>query len=143
MPVVGSTVSVDLHVTEDTDLGSLQTVVQQGDRVDPSLAQQIRQSVETCATDALDDSDVGDHALSVTVSLVTGRVPGAPRQRLSVDLDVEGEKVVVAAVDDAMAAPERAQLADAVEAVVRDHLAENDLAEGAEVIVSVPPIQFR
>jgi hypothetical protein len=143
MPVVGSTITVDLHVTEDADLDSLQAVVRQGERVHPDLAQQVRRAVETLATEALDDEDVGAYDLSVTVDLVTGRLPGAPRERISVELEVEGEKPVVAAADEAVGAPQRARLADAAEAVVADFLADNNLGGGADVIVSVPPIQFR
>lgn len=143
MPVVGSTVTVDLHVTETADLDSLQAVIRQGDRVHSELAQEIRRAIEARAETALDEEEVGDYDLSVSVDLMTGRVPGAPRERLVADMDVEGEKPVVAAVDDAVGAPQRAQIADAVEAATANHLAEHDLSGGADVIVSVPPIQFR
>jgi hypothetical protein len=143
MPVVGSTITVDLHITEDADLDSLQAAVRQKKRADPELARGIRASVETHAKKALEDSDVGAYDLSVSETLVTDRLAGAPRERITVDLDVEGDKSVVAAVDDAVGAPERARIADAVEAVTANHLAENDLSNGADVIVSVTPIQFR
>lgn len=143
MPVVGSTITVDLHVTEDADLDSLQGVVRQNERVHPDLAGTIRQAVETHATEALDDHDIRVDELEVTVDLVTGRLPGAPRERVAVDLDVKGDKEEVAGVDDAVSAPERAQIADAVEAVVGTYLADHSLAGGADLIVSVTPIQFR
>jgi hypothetical protein len=143
MPVVGSTITVDLHVTEDADLDSVQAVVRQNERVHPDLARTIQQAVETNTTDALEADDVGAYDLSVSVELVTGRLPGAPRERITATLDVDGENAVVAAVDDAVSAPERAEIADAVEAGVLSYLGENGLSDGADVIVSVTPIQFR
>jgi hypothetical protein len=143
MPVVGSTITVDLHVTEDTDLDSLQAAVRQNKRVHPDLAQRIRQSIEKHTTAALKDGDIAEYDLSLAEELATGRLPGAPRERITVDLDVTGDKAVVAAVDDAVAAPERAQIADAVEAVMAAHLADHGLSGGADIIVSVTPIQFR
>ncbi|HKL88309.1 MAG TPA: hypothetical protein VJ884_04825 [Salinibacter sp.] len=143
MAVVGSTITVDLHVTEDADLDSLQGVVRQNERVHPELARTIRQAVEEHASEALHDHDIGVEELEVTVDLVTGRLPGAPRERIAAALDVKGEKEAVASVDDAVSAPERAQIADAVEAVVGTYLADHNLAGGADLIVSVTPIQFR
>jgi hypothetical protein len=143
MPVVGSSITVDLHVTEDTDLDSLQAVVRQDERIRPDLAQRLCESVEAYAAETLDENDVGPYGLSVDATLVRGRQPGAPRERIAVEFDVDGEKPVLAAVDDAVGAPERAQLADAVEALMADVLSERGLADGADVIVSVPPIQFR
>jgi hypothetical protein len=143
MPVVGSTITIDLHVTEDADLDSLQALVRSNDRVHPDLAQAVRQAVETNAREPLEEADVGGYDLSVNVELVTGRLPGAPRERVRADLDVEGADAVVAAVDDAISAPQRADIADAVEASVLAYLAENGLSNGADLIVSVTPVQFR
>lgn len=143
MAVVGSTVIVDFHVTEDTDLASVRAVVRRNERAHPELAETLRQAVETRAEEALKEEDVGGYDLSVGITLVTGRVPGAPRERLCADLDVEGENEVVAAVDDALSTPERARLADHVEGVVGSYLRKNDLSDGADVIVSVTPIEFR
>lgn len=143
MPVVGSTITVDLHVTEDADLDSLQGVVRQNERVHPELARTIRQVVAEHASEALQDNDIDVEELEVTVDLVTGRLPGAPRERITADLDVKGEKEAIAGVDDAVSPPERAQIADAVEAVVGTYLADHNLAGGADLIVSVTPIQFR
>jgi hypothetical protein len=143
MPVVGSTITIDLHVTEDSDLDSLHAVVRRNERVHPELAQTIRQAIETKAKSTLDEKSVGDYDLSVDIGLVTGRVPGAPRERITAELDVEGENHVVAAVDDAVSAPQRAQIADSVEQDVDSYLEENDLSDGIEVIVSVTPIEFR
>lgn len=143
MAVVGSTVIVDFHVTENTDLASVRAVVRRNERVHPDLAETLRQAVEARAEEVLTKKGVVDYDLSVGIELVTGRVPGAPRERLCADLDVEGENEVVAAVDDALSTPERAQLADHVEGVVGSYLQENDLSNGADVIVSVTPIEFR
>lgn len=143
MPVAGSTITVDLHVTEDADLDSLQGVVRQNERVHPELARSIRQAVAEHASEALQDNDIDVEELEVTVDLVTGRLPGAPRERITADLDVNGEKAAIAGVDDAVSAPVRAQIADAVEAIVGTYLADHNLAGGADLIVSVTPIQFR
>ncbi len=143
MPVVGSTITIDLHVTEDSDLDSLHAVVRRNERVHPDLAQTIRQAVEKKARSPLESKSVGDYDLSVEVGLVTGRVPGAPRERITTELDMEGEDHVVAAVDDSVSAPQRAQIADAVESEVVSYLGENGLSDGIEVIVSVTPIEFR
>lgn len=143
MPVVGSTITIDLHVTENADLDSLQALVRDNERVHPDLAAAVRQAVETNARESLADAEIGEYDLSVDVELVTERQPGAPRERVSIALDVEGEDAVVAAVDDAISAPERADIADAVEAGVLAYLGENGLSNGADLIVSVTPIQFR
>jgi len=143
MPVVGSTITIDLHVTEDADLESLQALVRHNERVHPDLAETIRESVEPNARGPLEETGVQGYDLSVNVELVTERQPGAPRERVSVTLDVEGEDAVVAAVDDAISAPERADIADEVEASVLSYLADNGFSNGADLIVSVTPIQFR
>lgn len=143
MPVVGSTVTIDLHVTEDADLDSLQALIRENERVHPDMARSVRRAVEENAREALEDAEVESFDLSVDVELVTGRLAGAPRERISADLDVEGADSVVAAVDDAIATPERADIADAVEARVLAYLAENGLSNGVDLIVSVTPIQFR
>lgn len=143
MPVVGSTVTIDLHVTEESDLDSLHAVARQNERVHPELAQTIRQAVESRTREFLATGSVGDYTLSVDIGLVTGRVPGAPRERLTAELDVEGENHVVAAVDDAVSTPQRREIADAVEAQVHSYLGENGLSGGIDVIVSVTPVEFR
>ncbi len=143
MPVVGSTITIDLHVTEDADLDSLQALVRENSRAHPEMAQAVRRAVEANAREALEGAEVESYDLSVSVELVTGRLPGAPRERVSVDLDVEGENAVVAAADDAISTPEQADIADAVEAGVLAYLGENGLAGGVELIVSVTPLQFR
>lgn len=142
MPVVGTTITIDFHITEETDLDSVQAVTRHNERADPTLAQIIRQTVEQEARQAL-DSIGEDYDLRVDVNLVTGRLPGAPRERLTADLDVEAEKSVLAAVDDAVSAPDRAKIADDVEARVLEHLGESGLSSAVDVIISVTPIQFR
>jgi hypothetical protein len=142
MPVVGSTITIDFHITEDTDLDSVQAVTRHNERADPDLARIIRKTVEQAAREAL-DSIGEDYDLAVDVNLVTGRLPGAPRERVTAEFDVEAEKSVLAAVDEAVSAPDRAQMADEVEARVLEHLGESGLSSAVDVIVSVTPIQFR
>ncbi|PSQ61901.1 MAG: hypothetical protein BRD25_05655 [Bacteroidetes bacterium QH_1_61_8] len=143
MPVVGSRITIDLHVTEDADLESLQALVRQSERVHPDFARTVRRAVEENARGPLEEAGIDGYDLSVDIGLVTERQPGAPRERVAITLDLEGEDSVVAAVDDAIDAPERADIADAVEANVLSYLAENGLSDGAELIISVTPIQFR
>lgn len=143
MPVVGSTISIDLHLTEDADLESVRGATRQSERVHPDVARRVQRIVETKAAEALDGEDLGDYSVSVDVDIVQERVPGAPRERVAVSLDFEGDDSVVAAVDDAVSPPDRAQIADALEADMVEYLEEYDLADAVEVIVSVTPIQFR
>lgn len=143
MPVVGSTISIDFHLTEDADLESVRGATRQSDRVHPDLANRARQIVERKVSTALDGEDLGDYSVSVDVQLVQERVPGAPRERVSVSLDFEGDDSVVAAVDDAITPPDRAKIADSLEADMVEYLQMYDLADAVEVIVSVTPIQFR
>jgi len=118
-------------------------VRQNGARVNPDLAGRVQRTVQDGVTDVLDGGDVGDYAVSVDVDLVADRVPGAPRERVTIDLDLEGDDSVVAAIDDAVTAPDRARLADALEATTLDYLQQHELHEAVEVTVSVTPIQFR
>jgi len=144
MPVVGSTILIDLHLTEDTDIDTVRGAVRRRETdVSTDLAGRVERTVRAVLGDAFADSDVGDYAVTVDVDLVTGRVPGAPRERVTVTLDFEGGKTVVAAIDDAVTAPDRAQVADALEETTLDFLQQHDLRDDVEVTVSVPPIQFR
>ena len=118
-------------------------VRQNGARVNPDLAGRVQRTVQDGVTDVLDGGDGGDYAVSVDVDLVADRVPGAPRERVTIDLDLEGDDSVVAAIDDAVTAPDRARLADALEATTLDYLKQHELHEAVEVTVSVTPIQFR
>ncbi|MFB6248608.1 MAG: hypothetical protein ABEL97_08575 [Salinibacter sp.] len=144
MAVVGSTIQVDLHLTEDADMDTVRGVVRQnGARVHSDLAQRLRQTVEERARSTLDGHGVEDYDLGVNVDLVADRVPGAPRERVTVTLDFEGDDGVVAAIDDAVSPPDRARLADALEETTQNYLHQYDLRGAVEVTVSVTPIQFR
>lgn len=143
MPVVGSTISIDLHLTEDADLDSVRGATRDNERVHPTVAERVRQVVQAQAEDALNGADLDSYTLSVDVEVEQDRVPGAPRERISVAMDVEGDDAVVAAVDDAITPPDRARLADALEEEMNAYLQEYDLASAVDVIVSVTPIQFR
>lgn len=143
MAVVGSTITIDMHLTEDADLESVRGAVRQNGRVQADLAGRVQRTIEEKAAEALEGRSLGDYTLSTEVELVDDRVPGAPRERLTVALDFEGDDPVIAAVDDAVTPPDRAKVADAVERIVVDYLAEYDLSGAVDVIVSVTPIEFR
>lgn len=143
MAVVGSTIMLDFHLTEDGDVETVRGAVRQNTRVDPDFASRVRRVVEQNASEALDGQDLGEYDLSASVELVTGRVPGAPRERITISLDFEGEDDVVAAVDDAVGPPDRAQIADKLERAAESYLDENGLADVVEITVSITPIQFR
>lgn len=143
MAVVGSTIRIDFHVTEDTDLDTLHAIVRQNERAHPDFAGRVRKTVERTAAKILDSEGLAGQQVSVDVELVSGRIPGAPRERFRTTLDVEGEDAVVASVDDAVSTPERARIADAVEEAVNGYLRKHGLSEAVEVIVSVTPVQFR
>jgi len=144
MAVVGSTILIDLHLTEDADIDTVRGAVRRNDtQVSTDLAGRIERTVREKVADALDAYDVEGYSVSVDVDLVTDRVPGAPRERIPVTLDFEGENAVVAAIDDAVTAPDRAQLATALEETTLAFLQLHDLRTAVEVTVSVTPIQFR
>lgn len=143
MAVVGSTIMLDFHLTEDGDVETVRGAVRQNDRVDPDLAGRIRQTVEQNAEKALDGHDLEGYELAANVELVTGRVPGAPRERITISLDFEGDDDVVAEIDEAVGAPDRARIADDLEETAVEYLREHNLAEVVEVTISVTPIQFR
>jgi hypothetical protein len=144
MAVVGSTITIDLHITEDADIETVRGITRQSpENVHRDFADRIRGTVERQATTAIDGDDVGDVSISVDVELVSDRVPGAPRERVTATLDFEGDDSTLAAVDNAVGAPDRAQIADEVESTVQAYLEENDLLNGVDVTVSVTPIQFR
>jgi len=143
MAIVGSNVTIDIHSTADVDIDTLQGTVRQNDRLDPALAQHIRQALEETVRQILRKENITAFDPTVDVSLVADRVAGAPRERIEARLDLEGEKEVIAAVDNELTMPERARIADAVEAAVLDDLGQHGLAEPAHVTVSVTPVQFR
>jgi hypothetical protein len=143
MAVVGSTIMIDLHLTEDGDIDTVRGAIRQSDRVDPDLAGRVQQAIERETATALGDAALGEYSRRVNVDLVSGRVPGAPRERLTAALDFEGEESVLAALDDAITAPDRAQIADEVEATAEAYLQDHALDDAVTVTVSITPIQFR
>lgn len=142
MAVVGSTIMIDFHVTEDGDVETVRGSVRQGSGVAPALAGRIRDVVEEGSRSVL-DGVAEDAGLSVDVALVTDRVPGAPRERVTVTLDFEGDDAVVAAVDDAVSPPDRARIANALEETTAEFLEQRGLVEAVEPTVSITPIEFR
>lgn len=143
MAVVGSTITIDLHITEDADRETVRGVVRNDERVIPELASTLHDALEEESTTVLEENGVENYDIQVDLSVVTDRVPGAPRERLTATLDVEGDQSVVASVDEAVSTPERAQVANAVEAEVQEYLARHDLSGKVGVTISVTPIQFR
>jgi len=133
---------IDFHLTEDGDVETVRGSVRQGSSVAPALAGRIRDVVEEGARSAL-NGGAGDVALSIDVAFVTDRVPGAPRERVTVTLDFEGDDAVVAAVGDAVSPPDRARIADALEETTAAFMEERGLTEGVELTVSITPIEFR
>lgn len=144
MAVIGSTIMIDFHLTEDADIETVRGAVRQSDsEVDATFADSVRRIVEEQVTGALEGHEVGTYTLSLGVNLVADRVPGAPRERVTVTLDFEGEDTVVAAVDDVVAPPDQARIADALESNAVDFLREHKLDTVVDVTVSVTPIEFR
>lgn len=143
MAVLGSNIMIDLHVTADTDVDSVRGAVQERSRLRPKLAGDLQRNLEETTTDILRECGITDCTLAVELDLVDERVPGAPRERINARLDVEGDDSVLASVDEALGAPERAQIANATEALLRDHLEQEGLLEAVDTTVIVTPIQFR
>lgn len=134
---------IDLHVTADTDVDTVRGAVQQRSRLRPQLAGDFQRVIEETATNVLREHGITDCTLTVEPELVRERVPGAPRERVHARLDVEGDDSVLASVDEAIGAPERAQIAKATETLLRDHLEEEGLRSVVETTVIVTPVQFR
>lgn len=144
MAVLGSNVMIDLHPTPDTDVDSVRGAVQENGRVDPRLAEQLRDVLGETTEEILEARDAPDYSVTVDLEFVDERVPGAPRERISARLDVEAEdEDALSTVSDAVGPPQRARLADIAETRVREHLAEGGLAEVVETTVIVTPIEFR
>lgn len=143
MPVVGSNITIDLHITGDADVDSIRGAMRRDSRIHPKLAEDLQRAIERRATLALQEHEITDCDLSVALELVEGRVPGSPRERIRITLDAEGDKPVVASVDEAVGTPERARIADDVEEIVQQYLDQHQLAGEVSVTVSVTPIQFR
>lgn len=143
MAVLGSDITIDLYSTVEADVETVQNAVQQGRGVNPHLEAPVRRAIDETATGILEDEGITAYDLSFDLEVVHERVPGAPRERIQGQLDVEGDDSVLASVDEAIGARERARLADATEEVVLEHLAGYDLADHVDVIVIITPSEFR
>jgi len=143
MPVVGTNVTIDVHSTEEVDIGSIRGAIRRRDRVDPALAESVRDVVRGTASRIFQSQGIDDVDVDLRIELVDQRVPGAPRERIVTRLDVEGSEDAVASVDDGLSPPARARIADAVEEEVLDYLFEYDIGAQSHVIVRVTPVQFR
>ena len=143
MAVLGSDISIDLHIIGDVELDTIRGVVQENGRLRPALAGDLQQALEGTARDVLETAGISDYDLTVNLSLVDDTVPGAPRQRIAARLDVEGDQSVLAAVDDAVTTPDRARIADAAEERLKSHLEERDLLDVVGSTVIVTPVEFR
>jgi len=143
MAVVGTNVTIDIHSNERVGIGSIREVVRQQGQLHPTLAERVHETVGQSATDALEDQDVNEVHLSPSVRLVNDRVPGVPRERIVVEVDVEGEKDTLAAVDSAFTMPIRARIAEVVEEEVNEFLEASTLGGEVRVTVSVTPVEFR
>ncbi len=143
MPVLGSDISIDLHIVGDVDLDTIRGLVQENGRLRPKLAGDVQRAIEDTARDALDGADAEDYTLTVDLGLAEDRVPGAPRQRIEAQLNVEGERSALAAVDEALGTPERAQIADTVEVQLTDRIQDEDLTDVVDTTVIVTPVEFR
>lgn len=143
MAVLGSDISIDLHITGDVELATIRGLIQENGRLRPELAGSLQRALGTTTRDVLDDAGISDYDLTVHLSLVDETVPGAPRQRISARLDVEGDQSTLAAVDEAVNTPERARIADAAEEQLKSRLRERDLTDVVGTTVIVTPVEFR
>lgn len=143
MAVLGSDIMIDLHVTADTDVDTVRGVLQKRGDLRPHLAGEVQRVIEETTTDVLREHGLSDCTLRIDPELVTDRVPGAPRERIHARLDVEGDDSVLASVDEAIGAPERARIAEATEDLLLDHLKEEGLHNVVDTTVIVTPVQFR
>ncbi|MEF8816406.1 MAG: hypothetical protein V5A20_02390 [Salinibacter sp.] len=143
MPVLGSDISIDLHIVGDVELDTIRGLVQENGRLRPGLAGDLQRAIEDTAREVLEGAGTDDYTLTVDLNLVRDRVPGAPRQRVEADLNVEGDRSALAAADDALDAPERAQIADAAEAELNDRLRKKELTDVVDATVIVTPVEFR
>lgn len=143
MAVVGSNVTIDIHSNERVGIGSIRDVVRQQGQLHSTLAERVRETVRQSAAEALEDQDVNEVPLSPSVRLVNDRVPGVPRERIVVVVDMEGEKDTLVAVDSAFTMPTRAKIAEVVEEEVNEFLEASTLGGKVRVTVSVTPVEFR
>jgi len=142
MPVLGSNISIDLHIVGNVELDTIRGLVQENGRLRPDLAGDLQRALEDAAQDVLEGA-AEDCTLTVDLSLVQDRVPGAPRQRIDAQLTLEGDRSALAAADDALGAPQRARIADAAEAELNDRLRNKELMDVVDATVIVTPVEFR
>lgn len=143
MAVVGTNVTIDIHSNEQVGIGSIRDAVRQQKGLHPTLSERVRETVEQSAGRVLAAEDINGVDLSPSVRLIDDRIPGVPRERVVVEVDLEGEKESLAAVDSAFTMPARAEVAEAVEARVQEFLGASDLGGEVRVTVSVTPVEFR
>lgn len=143
MAVVGSNITVDLHITGDAEVDAIHGAVRHDSQIHPKLAEDIHRAIERQVTLALQKHEITDYDLSINFELAKGRVPGATQERIQAFLDAEGDNAVVSSVDEAVGTPERARIAGAVEEVVEEYLGQHGLTGEIRVTVSVTPIEFR
>lgn len=134
---------IDMHVTPDTDVDSIRGAVLENSRLQPGLAGDLQRAIEEATSEVLRENGITDCTLDVDLEFVNERVPGAPRERINAELNVEGDDSSLASVDGAVDAPERARVADAAENLLVEHLADKELADVVETTVIVTPVQFR
>lgn len=143
MAVLGSDISIDLHIVGDVELDTIRGLVQRNGRLRSDLAGDLQQVIEEAAGDVLEEAGIDGCSLTVDLNLVDEKVPGAPRQRVNARLDVEGDRSVLASVDDAVGVPERAQIADAAEERLDEHLGDAGLTDVVGLTIIVTPVEFR
>jgi len=143
MAVLGSDISLDLHIVGDVELDTIRGLVQENGRLRPQLAEDLQRAIEDATKDILDQAGITECSLTIDLGLAEGRVPGAPRERIEARLDVEGDRSVLAAVDDAVGTPERARIADAAEEHLDTRLDERGLTDVVGTTVIVTPVEFR
>jgi hypothetical protein len=143
MAVLGSNISIDLHIVGDVELDTIRGLVQENGRLRPQLAGDLQRAIKDATQDILEEAGITECSLKVDLSLAEERVPGAPRERINARLDVEGDRSVLAAVDDAVGTPERARVADAAETHLDARLNEQELTEVVGTTVIVTPVEFR
>ncbi len=76
VPVLGSDISIDLHIVGDVELDTIRGLVQENGRLRPELAEDLQRAIEDTAREILDGAGAEDCTLAVDLSLVRDRVPG-------------------------------------------------------------------
>jgi hypothetical protein len=143
MAVVGSRLTIDIHFTADTDADSVRGAMRSNRNIHPDLEDELRRMVDRKTSEIFDDNDVEEVVASVDFELIDDRVPGAPRERIIGEVSVEGDESNLAAVNDAVGPPERADIADASEELILDYLARQNLEQDLNITVSMTPIEFK